>query len=116
MTKREIIKTVLDGGEPPYVPWNFSFTQEARAKLEKHYEKDEIERSVNNHFVGLGNPIGFFEDIGNNRFQDIFGVIWDRSIDKDIGNVEKPVLQEPALTSYEFPDPLDQRVFNDIST
>ncbi len=114
MTKREIIKTVLDGREPPYVPWNFSFTQEARAKLEKHCVTDDIGHVVNNHFVGLGNPIGFFKDLGNNRFQDIFAVIWDRSIDKDIGNVEKPVLQGPVLTSYEFPDPLDQRIFNDI--
>ena len=38
--------------------------------------------------------------------RDIFGVIWDRSIDKDIGNVEGCVLTEPALDGYELPDPL----------
>ena len=28
MTKREIIKSVLDGKKPPYVPWSFKFTEE----------------------------------------------------------------------------------------
>ena len=36
----------------------------------------------------LGSAIGFFEDLGADRVRDVFGVVWDRSIDKDIGNVE----------------------------
>jgi uroporphyrinogen decarboxylase len=41
-------------------------------------------------------------------------VVWDRSIDKDIGNVEGCILSEPTLEDYTFPDPLDQRFFADI--
>jgi len=41
-------------------------------------------------------------------------VVWDRSIDKDIGNVEGCVLPEPTLAGYEFPDPLDRRFFAEI--
>ena len=41
----------------------------------------------------LGSDIGFFTDLGNDRVQDVFGVVWDRSIDKDIGNVEGCVLR-----------------------
>jgi len=40
--------------------------------------------------------------------------VWDRSIDKDIGNVEGCVLPEPTLAGYEFPDPLDKRFFENI--
>jgi uroporphyrinogen decarboxylase len=52
--------------------------------------------------------------MGNNKVKDVFGVVWDRSIDKDIGNVEGCVLSEPTLKMYVFPDPLDRRFFNGI--
>ena len=62
----------------------------------------------------LGSDIGFFVDIGEDRVQDVFGVVWDRSVDKDIGNVVGRVLPEPTLHGYSFPDPLDPRFFADI--
>jgi uroporphyrinogen decarboxylase len=37
MTKREIIRAVLDGQKPPYVPWSCGFTKEARAKLQQYF-------------------------------------------------------------------------------
>jgi uroporphyrinogen decarboxylase len=116
MTKREVIYEVLNGKRPPYVPWSFSFTKEAREKLVKHYENDDLQGLLHNHLLTLGNPIGFFEDLGDDRFRDVFGVVWDRSIDKDIGNVESPVLPEPTLDGYQFPDPLSPRFFDDIPT
>ena len=33
MTKREVIKWVLDGKKPPYVPWSFKFTEEPKKEL-----------------------------------------------------------------------------------
>ena len=32
-TKREVVRRVLEGRKPPYVPWSFGFTLEARQKL-----------------------------------------------------------------------------------
>lgn len=113
MTKREIIKTVLEGGKPPYVPWSFSFTREAREKLKERFG-DDPESCLNNHMVGLRSEIGVFEDLGQDRFRDPFGVVWDRSVDKDIGNVERPLLESPTLDGYAFPDPLDDRFFAGI--
>ncbi len=69
---------------------------------------------LGNHILKLGGDIGFFTPAGPNRVRDVFGVIWDRSIDKDIGNVVGCVLAEPTLRSYDFPDPLDPRFFADI--
>jgi len=114
MTKRQVIKAVLDGQKPPYVPWSFSFTQEAYECLVRHYGTDRMERFLHNHFLGLGNGIGFFEDAGNDRVRDIFGVIWDRSKDKDIGIVEHAPLAAPTLKGYEFPDPLSEVFFADM--
>ena len=114
MSKRDIVYDVLEGRQPPYVPWNIGLTKEARDKLQGHYSAVDLEVGLENHFLRLGSDIGFFEDLGNNRVRDVFGVVWDRTIDKDIGNVEGCVLAEPTLGNYEFPDPLDPRFFEDI--
>lgn len=114
MNRRDIVRMVLNGERPPYVPWSFSFTAEAQDKLVAHYGTDDIIDTVGNHIIGLGSDIGFFEDIGDCRVRDVFGVVWDRSIDRDIGNVEGCVLPRPTLDGYDFPDPLDDRFFESI--
>lgn len=113
-TKRQVVRLALEGKRPPYVPWSMGFTKEAKAKLQQHYGCQDIEGPLENHLLRLGSDIGFFEDLGNDRVRDIFGVVWDRTIDKDIGNVEGQVLPEPTLASYSFPDPLEKRFFEDI--
>jgi uroporphyrinogen decarboxylase len=114
MKKREVIRWVLQGKKPPYVPWSMGFTREAREKLARHYGCPDLEERLQNHLLKLGSDIGFFSPLGGNRVRDVFGVVWDRSIDRDIGNVEGCVLPEPTLAGYEFPDPLDPRFFADI--
>jgi len=114
MTKREVVRIVLDGGKPPYVPWAFAFTKEARELLEGHLATDDLQAALHSHILGLGNTYGFFEEIGNDRVRDVFGVVWDRSKDKDIGNVEGEVLPGPDIGLLRLPDPLDPVFFEDI--
>ncbi|HML74556.1 MAG TPA: uroporphyrinogen decarboxylase family protein [Anaerohalosphaeraceae bacterium] len=116
LTKREVIKLVLEGKRPPYVPWSFKFTQEAREILAHYYHTQDLDHTVDNHIVRLGSDIGFFEEIQKDLFQDVFGVVWDRTIDKDIGIVKDPVLHEPVLKGYRFPNPLDARFFSTIES
>jgi uroporphyrinogen decarboxylase len=113
-TKREIIRMVLDGRVPPYVPWSCGFTKEAKEKLQVHYGSVPLEDALQNHLLKLGSDIGFFSDLGNDHVRDVFGVVWDRRIDKDIGNVEGCLLGKADLRNYRFPDPLDARFFADI--
>jgi uroporphyrinogen decarboxylase len=114
MSKRDVIRAVLDGETPPYVPWSMGFTYEAAEKLKAHYNGEDLQVALDNHLLELGNGIGFFTDVGNDCVQDVFGVVWDRSVDKDIGVVCRRVLPEPTLKGYTFPDPLDARFFADI--
>lgn len=114
MPPREVVKRVLDGSRPPYVPWSFSFTEEAARKLRQHYGGDDLDTLVGNHLLCLGNSVGFFEEAGNNHVRDVFGVVWDRSVDKDIGVVAEMVLKKPCLKGYTFPNPVDDRFFADI--
>jgi uroporphyrinogen decarboxylase len=117
MTKREIIKLVLDGKKPPYVPWSFKFTEEPKKQLQKHYGVDDLDPVLGNHILNLGSDIGFFEEIEPDMFQDVFGVVWDRTIDKDIGDPRSPyVISEPSMDGVKFPDPHDPRFFANIES
>lgn len=113
--EREVVRIVLNGEKPPYVPWHFQFTEEAMNKLVGYCgSEDKVDSLIGNHILELGSPIGFFDDLGDDWFQDVFGVVWNRSIDKDIGIVEGRVLPEPSLKDFQFPDPMDKRLFEEI--
>jgi uroporphyrinogen decarboxylase len=115
MNKRDVVEIVLKRQKPPYVPWSFSFTHEAREKLINYFHTEDLEDILGNHFLELGNGINLFSEKGDDRFEDVFGAVWNRSVDKDIGIVENFLLKEPSLRDYTFPDPCDNRFFNGIS-
>lgn len=116
-TKREVVATVLRGERPPYVPWSFWFTAEAAEKLCHHYgiAAADLDRHVNSHILGLGSQMAVIEHLPHDRIRDRFGVVWDRSQDKDIGMVEGCVLPEPTLDGYQFPSSRDSRIFGPIA-
>lgn len=114
MIKRDVVKFAIEGEPCPYVPWHCTFTLPAAEKLRRHFGRADIDAAIDNHFVKLGSDIGFFSDLGNDRFCDYFGVVWDRTVDKDIGIVEGCVLGEPTLAGYEFPDPAPGLIFDEI--
>ncbi len=114
MNRRDVIKCVLDGKRPPYTPWSFKFTLEAKKLLQDHYYMQDLDNILYNHILLLGNDYGFFDQVGENLFRDVFGVVWDRSIDKDIGNISGSLIDSPSLKNYTFPDPLNNRFYADI--
>lgn len=114
MTKREVVRMVLEGKKPPYVPWSYKFTKEPEAALKEYLGCDDLEKTLDNHIVRVGSDIGFFEDIGSDHVKDVFGVIWDRRVDKDIGVVTNCLIPEPTIEGFKFPDPLDKRFFENI--
>ncbi len=111
MTKREVIRTVFSGGRPPYVPWWFWFTQEATDKLKAHYG-DSLDVLLDLHVESMGHES--WTELPNKRFRDYFGVVWNRSVDADIGVVENCLLPEPTLKNYTFPNPIDRATFDSI--
>lgn len=116
MTKREVVRMVLEGERPPYVPWSFKFTKEPKEELERYYGVDDLDIPLGNHVLQLGSDIGFFDYLGNDLYRDVFKVVWDRSVDKDIGDVKGCILSEPTLEGYTFPNPLDPRFFANIES
>ena len=91
MDKRTVMKIALEWETPPYVPWNINFTIPSAEKLQQHYFGKDLEEVIQNHIVNVGYDTYFSHDIGNDCVQDTFGVIWDRTIDEDIGVVKGQV-------------------------
>ncbi len=114
MNKREVVKAALEFEDIPYVPWSFKFTLEPYEMLVKHYGSKDLDAVLDNHILNLGNDYGFFNEIEPDIYQDVFGVVWDRTVDKDIGIVRGQCLPEPTLKNYDLPNPLDKRFFEDI--
>jgi uroporphyrinogen decarboxylase len=115
VTKREVVRRAIQGRRPPYVPWSFGFTREAAEKLRDHFGTTDLTGVLDNHLAWLGGAEGFFTDVGEDCVRDVFGVQWDRSVDKDIGNVCNCLLPEPTLEGYEFPDPDDPIFLGDVA-
>ena len=76
MTRREIIKLVLEGHQPPYTPWSFKFTIEAKEMLTDHFNAEDLDNILYNHILNLGNDIGFFDKTGDDLYRDVFGAVW----------------------------------------
>ncbi len=114
MTRREVVRNVLEGKKPPYVPWHITLTWEAQEKMRQYYRTDALDDAMENHFILYGDSIGYMIPLEDERCQDHFGVIWNRSIDRDIGVVEEYQLPEPSLEGYTFPDPDDPRFYSSL--
>ena len=110
MTPRDRVLKALVHQQPDICPWHITFTIPAREKLTAYLGTDDLERAVGNHFAKIeAVPDDGWQEIRPDFWRDEFGVVWDRTLDKDIGNVDPAVLvlPEPDLGGLEFPDPLD---------
>ena len=115
MTKRDVVKLAVAGKPPPYVPWAFGFTMDARKKLVTHFGTDDLDAIMDRHILSLGSRLGNSEDLGDGQVRDIYGVVWDRSVDADIGIVANRMLPEPTLANYTFPDATDPACYTSIA-
>lgn len=59
MTKREVVRTVLEGKKPPYVPWSYKFTREPEEILKKHFGTPEDVRRESRRLLDLGADGGY---------------------------------------------------------
>ncbi len=116
MTKRDVVLAALQFQPPPYVPWAWDMTQPCARRLMDHLGRDNLSDFIGSHFLNLGEAIGRFEPVDENHFRDIYGVVWDRTVDKDIGTpVSWPIHAPRDLDNYEWPDPADPTWYQDIA-
>jgi len=108
MTKREVVLQTLRFESPPYVPWHVEPTIECARRLREHLGVEDLSGFLDNHFVNVNSTIGRFDPVDADHVRDVYGVVWDRRVDKDIGTpVQWPIRTPADLDRTDWPDPAD---------
>ena len=85
-TPRDRVWNAIRHIEPDRVPHHFSFTIPARRKLETHFGSPDLDDILDNHLVKYKPraPDAWVE-VRPDIWRDEFGVVWNRTVDRDIG-------------------------------
>jgi uroporphyrinogen decarboxylase len=107
-TPRQRVWQAVRHEQPDRVPWQFDVTRPTRLKLEAHFGTTDLDAVLGNHLVKYrARPADGLVEIRPGHWRDEFGVVWNRTVDKDIGVVEEYLIKERSLAGYRFPDPKD---------
>jgi uroporphyrinogen decarboxylase len=105
MSKRDVVIEALRFRPVPYTPWDWGPTSQCAQRLREYLRTDDLEPLLDPHFLSLGAAIGRSEPVDENHVRDRYGVVWDRTVDKDIGTpCDWPIRTPADLDGYEFPD------------
>lgn len=108
MTNKERVLAAIHFQNPDYTPHFVDFTTQMYEKMVEHTGNPDYIQTVNNH-VSMTILNAPQVEIRPGFFRDEFGVVWNKTgADKDIGVVDKILIQEPEdLDSFLFP-PVDE--------
>jgi uroporphyrinogen decarboxylase len=95
--------------QPATVPYQINVTIPARAKLEKHYGMKQLDDVLGNHIVRYKSRLEYEPLPERDMFLDEWGVVWNKTVDKDLGVPANRVLPERDLAPLVVPDPHDPR-------
>ena len=95
MTNRERVIRAVKFEKPDSTPYCVNFTQNMHERMVAHTGDPGFAAAIDNHISAeyIMKPM---DDLGNERFRDEFGVVWNRSgVDKDIGVIEGLLIEDP---------------------
>ena len=101
--------------QPDRVPYYISCTIDAARKLSEVLGSGDLDTLLDNDMVrySIRRP-ALFTEVRPGFVREDFGVVWNRTIDKDIGIPESYPLTERSLAGFRLPDPRDPRRFADL--
>ena len=110
MTRRERVMMALDHKQPDRVPYHITFTIPVLEQVRDHFGTHDVDELIGNH-LAIVEPLtpDAWVEVEPDLWRDQFGVLWDRTIDKDIGTPANCCLPEPTLDGFAWPDPHDPR-------
>lgn len=110
LTPRERVLCAFEHHQPDVCPHEIGCTQMAYRRMAEFYGDPGWGGKIGNHFATTGPALKWTEPQPGYA-QDAFGVIWNRTVDRDIGIVEHYQLVEPNLDDYRFPDVDDPALY-----
>ncbi len=103
VTPRDRVLAALRHEQPDVTPWQINLTADAHDQTAAYLRDPNFASKMGNHLAAYGD--GWFEEVRPGFWRDQFGIVWNRTIDRDIGNVDAYHLAEPNLSRYSFPAP-----------
>jgi uroporphyrinogen decarboxylase len=115
MTKREVVLEALAFRPPPYVPWAWDMTRACQQRMRDSLGTDDLGGFIGSHFLDVGSPQRRFAEVHEGWYRDSYGVVYDTTIDKDIGTpIDWPLKDPRDLEHYQWPDPGNNAWYADI--
>lgn len=121
MNKKQRIKACIHHENVDRVPWQINYTSDLAARLMQEIGLDyrfgdvlgenvlkysALDDYFDNHIAYIRNrSVRSYSEVRPGVFQDEWGVMWDRTIDKDIGIPVNVVLRNPSTEGLKIPDP-----------
>lgn len=104
MTKKETFKKVLRHEPVHPVPFSIKFTVEAKEKMAARYGADFDAVLDTGSYVIASHTNSGWAEVKPGYFKDSFGVVWNKTQDRTLGVVDQPLITEPSLKGFAFPD------------
>jgi uroporphyrinogen decarboxylase len=106
--RKQVVIDAMEFRPPAYVPWSWGPTRQCADRLREHLRRSDLSGFLDNHVVSVGAAVGRFTPVDENHVRDAYGVVWDRTVDKDIGTpVDWPIRDPRDLDRYRWPDATD---------
>jgi uroporphyrinogen decarboxylase len=95
---------VINHKEVKPVPFSVKFTVEALERYKAYLGKPFDPILDTGSYVVTSHTNNGWQEVKSGYFQDYFGVIWNKTLDKTLGVVDEPLIKSPSLKGFDFPD------------
>ena len=125
MDEKQRIKKCINFEKTDKIPWQINYTTEIGNKIinylqlehrnfltlgENIYRFNALDDFLGNHISYIRNrAVDSFKKISDGLFKDEWGILWDRSIDKDVENPINMLLGDMDFKKLKVPDPNDYK-------
>ncbi|NLT42031.1 MAG: uroporphyrinogen decarboxylase [Anaerolineae bacterium] len=117
MTRRERVAQAVAHERPDRVPWHIALTIPAAQRLSTTVgiPASELPEWMQSHLYYV-EPLtdDAWQEVRPGHWRDEYGVVWNRTVDPDIGVIEEFQLQDRSLGDLRLPDPRDSRRWEDF--
>ena len=104
MNPRERVTRAVAHQQTDVCPYDLIFPDHLRRRLVDFTGDEGFDRGLDRHVTNVGPAYPETNVRLNDRhYTDAFGVIWEEAVSGEIGMVREPILKEPSLKGYKFP-------------
>lgn len=106
MNCKKCVIQAINHIETDIVPYNILFTPGEKEKMAAYYQDNDFEDYIGNHlaFFDIRPPK---QEIRPGFYSDEFGIVWNRTKDRELGVVDEYLVSEDNVNTFAFPNTAD---------